>query len=100
MFCLHISVICHIFACQVKRSTMLATRKQITYLQSLADRAESIRRKHPSLIPPGLYYQKWEDGMTSEKASLRIQFYQSILDKADQAMNPAKHASKTEDLPE
>ena len=27
-------------------------------------------------------------GMTSEKASLKIQFYQSILAKADEAMHP------------
>ena len=61
---------------------MLATRKQIAYLQALTDRAEALRRRHPGAFPAGLYHKKWEAGMTSEKASLRIQFYQSILDKA------------------
>lgn len=69
---------------------MLATRKQVTYLQDLTDKAEAIRRKHPSLIPSGLYHTKWGEGMTSEKASLRIQFYQSILDKAEKAMHPTE----------
>ena len=80
---------------------MLATRKQIDYLQSLADRAEGIRRKHPSLIPAGLYYERWTPDMTSAKASLRIRMYQSILAKADQALYPRKQVSSTaEDLPE
>jgi hypothetical protein len=67
---------------------MLATQKQIAYLQALTDKAEAIRRRHPSLIPLGLYHTVWGMGMTSEKASLKIQFYQSILAKADEAMHP------------
>lgn len=79
---------------------MLASRKQIAYLQSLADRAQMIRQKHPSLIPDGLYYERWGRDMTSEKASLKIQMYQSILAKADRAMNPGLEVDETEDLPE
>ena len=80
---------------------MLATRKQISFLQGLADRAEMIRQRHPSLIPDGLYYERWTCDMTSEKASLRIQMYQSILAKADQVLYPRKKVSSTaEDLPE
>ena len=67
---------------------MLATKKQLTYLQSLTDKAEAIRLRHPSLVPLGLYHTVWGMGMTSEKASLRIQFYQSILDRADREMHP------------
>ena len=70
---------------------MLATQKQLTYLQALTDKAEAIRQRHPSLIPLGLYHKVWGMGMTSEKASLRIQFYQSILDRADREMHPTEN---------
>ena len=77
---------------------MLATTKQIRLLQDLTDRAEVIRGRHPSLIPSGLYHTKWDAGMSSEKASLRIQFYMSILDKADRALHPDTGATTTEDV--
>lgn len=73
---------------------MLATKKQLTYLQSLTDKAEVVRRRHPSLVPLGLYHTVWGMGMTSEKASLRIQFYESILDRADRAMHPTTKNDK------
>lgn len=78
---------------------MLATTKQIAYLQHLTDSAESIRRKHPSLIPDGLTHTRWELGMTSEKASLRIRFYNAILDKAYTILYPKPKVAETEDLP-
>jgi len=74
----------------------LATNKQIQYLQDLADRAERIRTKHPSLIPQGLTYQRWELGITSEKASLCIRFYTEIINKAETELHPVQ---LTEDLP-
>ena len=77
---------------------MLATNKQIKLLQDLADRAEVIRTRHPSLIPCGLYHAKWDSSMTSEKASLRIQFYRSILDQADSVLHPEVGATTTEDV--
>ena len=77
----------------------LATNKQIKYLQELADKAERIKTKHPSLIPQGLFYQRWELGITSDKASLCIQFYKEILRKADEILNPARKVSEIEDLP-
>ena len=67
---------------------MLATRKQIDYLQDLTDKVCALKQRHPSLVPSGMYHTKWDEGMTSEKASLRIQFLQSILDKADREMHP------------
>ena len=80
---------------------MLATRKQITYLQDLTDRAEKIKREHPSLIPLGLYHKTWDIDMTSEDASLRISFYRSILDRCDMVLFPkrAKQVVENEDLP-
>lgn len=78
---------------------ILATARQISYLQDLADKAEFIRMRHPSLIPAGLYHIKWEDNwVTSDKASLCIQFYREILAKADLELHPNKVAV-TEDLP-
>ena len=65
---------------------MLATKRQIAYLQSLTDRAEYIRQRHPSLIPQGLYHRVWDVGMTSERAGLTIQMYRNILDKCNKAM--------------
>lgn len=62
---------------------MLATRKQISYLQHLTDRADYLKRKHPALIPLGLYHRVWDINMTSEEAGLRIDFYKSILKNAD-----------------
>lgn len=79
--------------------TPLATKRQIEYLQALADRAEHIKMRHPSLIPQGLDHIRWEFGITSEKASLCIRFYNEILDKADLALYPRKKVAETEDLP-
>jgi len=76
---------------------ILATTKQIAYLQVLADKAEHIKSRHPSLIPQGLSHIRWELGITSDKASNCIKFYQSILNKADLALHPVR--KDTEDLP-
>ena len=78
---------------------MLATIKQIEYLQHLTDRAQFIKMRHPSLIPQGLMHRKWDIGMTSEKAGLRIQMYRNILDKADAILFPRKKVAENEDLP-
>ncbi len=78
---------------------MLATQKQIAYLQHLADRAEYIKTRHPSLIPQGLVHTIWQLGMTSEKASARIAYYNAILMKADQILFPRKKVAENEDLP-
>lgn len=79
---------------------MLATLKQIHYLQALADRAQFIKTRHPSLIPQGLMHRKFDIDMTSEQAGLRIQMYQNILDKAHYEMYPSlRKAKETEDLP-
>ena len=78
---------------------MLATAKQIAYLQHLADRAESIKMRHPSLIPQGLMHQVWGIDMTSEKASARIDYYSAILAQADAILFPSKKMAENEDLP-
>lgn len=79
---------------------ILATRRQIDYLQVLADKAERIKTRHPSLIPQGLEYIRWEDNwVSSDKASRCIQFYLSILANAEIVLHPAPVAV-TEDLPE
>ena len=67
---------------------ILATQKQIDYLQDLADKAERIRMTHPSLIPQGLFYERWKLGITSDKASLCIQFYTEILANAELQLHP------------
>lgn len=77
----------------------LATTKQIKYLQDLTDKAEFIKTRHPSLIPQGLMHHKWEMNLTSERATLTIQFYQSILDRADKELHPWKKLRENEDLP-
>ena len=78
---------------------ILATNKQIAYLQVLADKAEHIKSRHPSLIPQGLFHIRWELGITSEKASRCIQFYNEILRKADMELHPRNRVAETEDLP-
>lgn len=78
---------------------ILATTKQIQYLQVLADKAEYIKTRHPSLIPQGLDHIRWELGITSDKASRCIQFYNEILRKADLILNPTPKVAETEDLP-
>ena len=78
---------------------LLATTKQIDYLQVLADKAEFIKMRHPSLIPQGLFHIRWELGITSEKASNCIKFYNEILNKADLELHPRSVVSETEDLP-
>ena len=78
---------------------LLATTKQIQYLQALADRAEHLKMRHPSLIPQGLEHIRWELGITSDKASRCIQFYNEILGKADLFLHPRKKEPEIEDLP-
>lgn len=78
---------------------MLATKKQITYLQHLADRAEFIKTRHPSLIPQGLVHKVWSIDMTSDQASARIDYHKAILAQADAILNPWKKVAETEDLP-
>lgn len=79
---------------------ILATNKQIAYLQALADKADFIKLRHPSLIPQGLTHIRWnEQGVTSDKASLCIQFYNEILRKADEILHPTKKLAGNEDLP-
>ena len=58
---------------------MLATKRQIAYLQELTDKVEAVRQKWPWVTPLGLEYKRWDIGMTSEKASLRIDYYNAIL---------------------
>lgn len=78
----------------------LATNKQIAYLQDLANRCDFIKMRHPSLIPQGLTLIKWADeGVTIEKASRCIQFYNEILNNADLQLHPRKKVAETEDLP-
>ena len=78
---------------------MLATKKQITYLQQLADRAQFIKMRHPSLIPQGLVHKVWDMGMTSDQASARIDYHKAILAQADAILFPHKKVAETEDLP-
>lgn len=58
---------------------MLATRRQIDYLQALTDKVEAVRQKWPWITPMGLEYKRWDIDMTSEKASARIEYYNAIL---------------------
>ena len=78
---------------------MLATLKQINYLQHLADRAQFIKMRHPSLIPQGLEHTKFKFGLTSDQAGLRIQMYRNILEQADAILFPRKKVAENEDLP-
>ena len=78
---------------------MLATKKQIAYLQHLTDRAEFIKMRHPSLIPQGLVHKVWDMGMTSDQASARIDYHKAILANADAILFPHKKVAETEDLP-
>ena len=78
---------------------MLATIRQINYLQHLADRAQNIKERHPSLIPQGLMHTQFRLGLTSDQAGLRIQMYRSILDQADAVLYPHKKVAENEDLP-
>ena len=78
---------------------MLATMRQIQYLQALTDRAEHIKMRHPSLIPDGLYHKRWDIGMTSEKAHLLILMYNAILAQCDQILFHRKKVAQNEDLP-
>ena len=78
---------------------MLATKTQISYLQHLTDRAQFIKMRHPSLIPDGLYHTKWDIGMTSEKASMRIGYMSAILDRADAILFRKPKVAHNEDLP-
>ena len=78
---------------------MLATRKQIDYLQHLTDRVDIIRQRHPSLIPQGLVHTQWDIDMTSEKASARIDYYRAILANCNIILHPWKKVAETEDIP-
>ena len=75
---------------------MLATKRQIEYLQHLTDRAEYIKQRHPALIPQGLYHTRWGFGMTSDIASARIDFYKAILERADKSLYGEKKVTKNE----
>lgn len=68
---------------------MLATRKQIEYLNHLSQRAAYLKMRHPSLIPDGLYNQSF-DGITSERASMVIEYHLSILNKANEQLYDRK----------
>ena len=78
---------------------MLATKKQIAYLQNLADRAQFIKTRHPSLIPQGLMHTKFQLGLTTEEVGLRIQMYRNIVESAHEIMYPRKKVTENEDLP-
>ena len=79
---------------------MLATTKQISYLQDLADKAQVMKGRHPSLLPLGLYPQTFRLGMTSEQVSLRIKMYQAILHACYCAIYPwYRKQMESEDLP-
>ena len=78
---------------------MLATLKQINYLQHLADRAQFIKLRHPSLIPQGLEHTQFQLGLTTDQAGLRIQMYRAILEQADAILYPRKKVAENEDLP-
>lgn len=62
---------------------MLATRRQIEYLQHLTDRAAYLKRKHPALIPNGVFHKVWDMGMTSDLASARIEYMSRIVTNAN-----------------
>ena len=79
---------------------ILATIKQIRYLQDLADRCDFIKMRHPSLIPQGLVLIDWDkQGVTSDKASRCIRFYTEILANADLQLHPQTKVAEIEDLP-
>ena len=78
---------------------MFATARQINYLQHLTDRAEYIKKRHPALIPDGLFHQVWDRTMTSSLASARIAYYSAILNKANESLYPRKKVAQNEDLP-
>ena len=75
---------------------MLATKRQIEYLQHLTDRAEYIKQRHPGLIPCGLFHTTWGLGMTSADASARIAYYQNILGAADKLLYRRRVVSENE----
>ena len=58
---------------------MLATQRQIDYLQALTDHLEFLRQRCPWVTPMGLEYKRWDIDMTSDKASARIEYYKAIL---------------------
>ena len=53
----------------------------MAYLQHLTDMADLMKRRHPALIPTGLYHTVWPY-MTSDLASKRIDYYNQILNNA------------------
>jgi len=63
---------------------MLATQRQLNYLQDLADKVENIKRRKPSLVPLGIIHRnfrrEWrENGITSREASRLIDIYLSVI---------------------
>ena len=62
---------------------MLATDKQIKYLQYLADKVERKRKEHPDAFKTAPTYINWQNerykGVTSEDASIRIDAYKNII---------------------
>ena len=52
-------------------------------------------------MPQGLTLIDWDkEGITSDKASRCIQFYNEILRKANEILNPMPKVAVTEDLPD
>lgn len=62
---------------------MLATDKQIKYLQSLADKVERMHKTHPKAVKSHPPYINWETerhkGVTTVDASIRIMAYKTII---------------------
>ena len=78
---------------------MLATKSQIDYLNDLAQKTEFIRSLHPSIIPQGYTFRRWDMDMTSDKASARIDYHKAILRKAYAILFPWNKVDENEDLP-
>lgn len=63
---------------------MLATQKQLSYLQSLADRVERVKMRKPSLVPKNVEYRNFRNeyfryGITTRQASELIDFYLQVI---------------------
>lgn len=62
---------------------MLATDKQINYLQQLADKVERMHKAHPGAVKCKTPYINWHTerhkGVTTLDASIRIKAYKTII---------------------
>lgn len=62
---------------------MLATDKQISYLQHLANRVERMQKTHPDAVSYRTPYINWDTerakGVTTVDASIRIKAYKTII---------------------